>query len=110
MNDIAECADDILSESEQFHQAFDANVKALMEPIRDGLLNSTVSCSPEEIIGELLMNLINNDGFTGNDPESAFAGKFNTKQKQNLVAVAHHIGPDWAQAFYHAAVFMTKVA
>ncbi len=30
--------------------------------------------------------------------------------KERLVRMANHMGPDWAQALYHAAVFITKVA
>lgn len=96
--------------SSVFHEQFDSNVRTLMEPVRDTLLESTESCTKEEIIAQLLMEFINDDGFTGDDPDSAFAGKFNVKQRQNLVAVAAHMGPDWAQALYHAAVFITKVA
>lgn len=101
---------DMICESEQFHATFDSNVRELMEPVRDTLLESVESCTRPEIIGQLLMNVINDDGFTGDDPEAAMAGRFNLHQKQNLMAIAEHIGPDWAQALYHAAVFITKVA
>jgi hypothetical protein len=96
--------------SADFHVEFDKNVRELLESIRDGLLESTESCRREEIIGQLLMEFIADDGFTGDDPESYFAGKFNLHQKQNFMAIASHMGPDWSQALYHAAVFITKVA
>lgn len=98
------------SMSTRFHAEFDAEARALLEPVRETLLESTESCTAEEIIGQMLMNFINDDGFTGDDPDSAFAGRFNVTQKQNMIAVAAHMGPDWCQALYHAAVFMTKVA
>lgn len=98
------------SESEQFHAAFDAAVRSIMEPVRNTLLELTESCTKEEIVGQLLMNFLNEDGFTGDDPDSTIVGRFNTRQKQNFIAVADHMGPDWAQALYHAAVFITKVA
>jgi len=96
--------------TQQFHLDFDENVLQLMEPVRTALLESTESCTEAEIIGQLLMNFINNGGFTIDDHEATFEGRFNLRQKQNFMAVANHMGPDWTQALYHAAVFMTKVA
>lgn len=102
--------DNYPSASELFHSEFDLQVRALMEPVRTTLLESVESCEPAEIVGQLLMNFLNDDGFAGDDPDSAMNGKFNVRQKQNLLAVADHMGPDWCQALYHATVFMTKVA
>ena len=40
---------------ELFHEAFELNVRELMEPVRSMLLESVESCTKEEIIGQLLM-------------------------------------------------------
>lgn len=96
--------DTIDTTSSAFHRTFDLNVANMMEPVRDTLIESVASCEPEEIIGQLLMNFLD-DGV-----DDAVDGRFTTAQKARLVAVADHMGPDWAQALYHAAVFITKVA
>lgn len=83
--------------SDTFHQDFDTNLRELMEPVRETLLESVTSCSREEIIGQLLMNELCDEPMT-------------VDQKARLVRIADHMGPDWAQSLYHAAVFITKVA
>lgn len=99
MNTI-DTAADRYNESDGFHLTFDSNAKVMMEPVRDVLLESVSSCTQEEIIGQLLMNLLGDNG----------EGQLTARLKQRLVAIADHMGPDWTQALYHAAVFMTKVA
>lgn len=89
-----------------FHQIFDENVRELMEPVRETLIESVESCTSEEIIGQLLMNLLGDY----EDPDKVIAGSLSVDQKARLVRIASHMGPDWAQALYHAAVFITKVA
>lgn len=91
------------------HNSFDAIVSDVTQGAREFCLDNE-GMTRDELIGQILMDFINDDGFTGDDPQSAFDGKFNVKQKQNMIAVASHLGPDWAQALYHAAVFITKVA
>jgi hypothetical protein len=93
--------------ADTFREAFDRAVDRLMESVGLTLLETTMSCTTEEIVGQLLMNFL--DG-AGDDPDAIFEGTFNVTQKQRLVALATHLGPDWAQALYHAAVFITKVA
>lgn len=85
--------------SSAFHATFDSNVRELMEPVRETLIESTGSCMVEEIIGQLLMNLLS-------DSES----NLSPSTKCSLVMIAEHMGPDWAQVLYRAAVFITKVA
>lgn len=87
--------------AENFHAMFDLNIRGLTEPVRDALLESCESCTEEEIIGQLLMNILGDEG--GGDHLTA-------RLKVRLVTIAEHMGPDWAQALYHAAVFITKVA
>lgn len=83
--------------SSAFHKAFDANARTILEPVREQLLESVESASPEEIIGQMLMILLCDDPMTA-------------ETKVRLVRMADHMGPDYCQALYHAAVFMTKVA
>lgn len=99
--------DTIDTTSSAFHATFDSNVRELMDPVRTTLLESAESCTKEEIVGQLLMNLLNAGGFS---PGATIAGRFNLPQKQRFIAIAEHLGPDWAQALYRAAVFITKVA
>lgn len=45
------------------------------------------------------------------DPESGGnITALTSENKVRLVRMANHMGPDFAQALYHAAVFITKVA
>lgn len=89
--------------SSAFHEMFDENVRELMEPVRETLLESVESCTSEEIIGQLLMSLFG-DGYDFG------TGDLSAELKVRLVRIADHMGPDWAQALYRAAVFITKVA
>lgn len=94
--------DNIDTTSSTFHTTFDSNVREMMEPVRDTLIESVESCTSEEIIGQLLMSLLG-DGYD-------FAtANLSTDLKSRLVRIADHMGPDWAQALYRAAVFITKV-
>lgn len=94
--------------SSVFHETFDRNVRAIMEPVRDTLIESVNSCSIEEIIAQVLMNLLDlPDNENGGPAEH---GTFTADTKARLVHIGDHMGPDWAQALYRAAVFITKVA
>lgn len=85
-----------------FHEVFDANARAILEPVRQDLIESVNSCKPEEIIGQILMKWL--DGEDGRGPDDYIVNK------QRALAIAEHMGPDWCQALYHTVVFMTKVA
>lgn len=94
---------------DNFHAEFDAATKALLEPVRNTLLESSGTCTREKIIAQLMMENLFAHPF---DPEagSNWPECLTTEQKKFLVGVASHMGPDWAQALYRAAVFITKVA
>ena len=94
------------TDTDRFHAAFDSNARDIMEPVRLSLIESVESCSRDEIIAQTIMNLLGSDMDNG-DP---CAGRLGRELKVRLVTVAEHMGPDWAQALYHAAVFITKVA
>jgi len=86
---------------DKFHQEFDRNAKEILDPVREALIESVESCTKPEIIGQILMNFLGD----GNDK-----GHFSADEKTFFVHMADHMGPDWAQALYHAAVFITKGA
>lgn len=50
-----------------------------------------------DVMGHLLLQFLD-------DPDT-----ITIEQKQRLVIIAEILGPDWCQALYHQAVFMTKV-
>jgi hypothetical protein len=92
-----------------FHKAFDNEMEGIVEQTREALLESSGSCTREEIVTQIMMdNLFPHPC----DPESgeAWPSGLTTEQKKFLVGVASHMGPDFAQALYHASVFITKVA
>lgn len=97
---------------DKFHKRFDAEMKDISDFTRDALLEGQGTCSREQIVAQIMMdNLFPNPC----DPEAAdydgvFKGRLTVDQKIVLARIADHMGPDWAQALYHAAVFITKVA
>lgn len=98
--------------SSRFHKKFDAEMEAITEFTRDALLEGPGTCSREEIVAQIMMdNLFPNVcDPEASDYDEVFKGKLTRDQKVVLVGIAEHMGPDWAQALYHAAVFITKVA
>jgi hypothetical protein len=96
----------------RFHNEFEATAKALLEQVREDLIEGAMTCTREEIIAQLIMNNLFPhpcDPEVG-DYDGVFKGKLTREQKVMLMGVAEHMGPDYAQALYHAAVFITKVA
>jgi hypothetical protein len=95
---------------EQFHRDFEAVSQPILENVMEELLEGPGTCSREEFVAQLLMNEFFphpcDPDLNGNDPTEIMT----TEQKKFLVGVASHMGPDWAQALYRAAVFITKVA
>jgi hypothetical protein len=101
---------DFIADASHWHITFDEVTKPLIEQARDTLVE-TLDAPPtrEQVIAQLMMdNLFAHPC----DPEAArdWPNLLTTEQKQSLVAIAGHMGPDWAQALYKAAVFITKVA
>lgn len=98
------------SESGRFHTAFDSVVRKIMEPVRDNMIDSVpdikMDLNANTVIAQVLMNLLS-DAWEGGNPEQ---GRFPIALKARFIEMADHMGPDWAQALYHAAVFITKVA
>lgn len=95
--------------SEAFHAEFKRISDELLEPARYPLLEGPSTVTRESLLAQLLMNEL----ARGGDPEDldlTFDGKFNAAQKASFCRLADHMGPDWAQALYHAAVFITRVA
>lgn len=98
----------------RFHEAFDTASTSLMDRVRNVLVESTdtAQITEEAVIGQLLMNELFPHPCNPQvgDYEGVFKGKLTAEQKTRLVKIADHMGPDWAQALYHVAVFLTKVA
>jgi hypothetical protein len=101
-------------DSNRFHAQFDSNAKQLLDEIRETLLEGPGTATREQIVGQLIMdNLFAHDldpDLAGREARDIFTGYLTVEQKAQLVKIADHLGPDWAQALYHAAVFITKVA
>lgn len=82
----------------KFHNNFDNALGELLEGPREVLMDYGEEPTVEQIIAQIIMDFVGNpDGMDADD-------------KVRLVKVADHMGPDYAQALYHAAVFITKVA
>lgn len=97
--------DEILS---GFHNEIDEILDGFRESITEALLNEVAmgrSITEEVAFAQLIMermfahplDLENTAGLT-------------SENKVCLVRMAAHLGPHYAQALYHAAVFITKVA
>ena len=114
MDDMEELRTESLNadnEAARFHDQFYRSSAAMMERLRDELLEGPCSCTDEEMVAQLMMIYLfphpcDPELNAGDDPTT----RMTTDQKKFLVGVASHMGPDWAQALYHAAVFITKVA
>ena len=92
-----------IMDKELFHNRFSEIVNPWFEGLCDNLLNSDYEdITIEIVIGQVLMNFLTD--------EEEFDFALTPDMKRKLLGVAEAIGPDWAQAFYHASVFMTKVA
>lgn len=99
---------------DKFHKDFDAIADDLLGPssvVRETLLEGAGTCSREEILGQLMMeNLFPHDCDVDNCAlDDMQKGVLTREQKVFLIGVADHMGPDFCQALYHAAVFMTRV-
>ena len=90
----------------EFHAAFKAVAKALLEPAEDNMISSVADTglplTANSLMGQLLMCWLG-EFDQREDPLS-------TSAKINFMETAAWMGPDWAQRLYHAAVFITKVA
>lgn len=91
---------------ELFGQDFTNASYDMLCAARETLYELDKTPTPENIIAQILMDMLG-VGTNWSDPTE---GKFTTAQKARFVEMADHMGPDWAQALYHAAVFITKVA
>jgi len=100
-------------EIDQFHIDFDAETRTMMEPIREAMLDFVHDrrLEQEDIIAQFIMEHLNpHPCDAGYDPRNFPNGILTPEHKMRLVKIANHMGPDYAQALYHAAVFITKVA
>lgn len=93
--------------STNFHNEFDAMIRPIVEAAREVMFETALEISPDAIIAQILMNML---GEFANEGTDVFDGHINTKLKARLVSIADWMGPDWAQALYHTAVFITKAA
>lgn len=99
------------NESAKFHREFDECVRPIVEAAREVMLETSLEVTREAFVARIMLdNLFPNHL----EPELANGGDpckiMTTEQKKFLVGIAGEIGPDWAQALYRAAVFITRVA
>lgn len=85
--------------ADEFHAKFDDMAADVMENVRSQLVETVPAdaLSREIIIGQLLMI------------EFESCERLTIDTKERLVRMADWMGPDRAQALYHAARFITKV-
>lgn len=94
------------------HQAIDAVLASFKDVIEDTLLELDArEITPAVVFGQIMMShLTDHPCCPSHSIDDNMKGRFSSDQKKVLLEVADYIGPDYAQAFYHAAVFMTRVA
>lgn len=93
---------------EEFSNKFDGVAAPMIDSLKEDLFEQEAHPYREVIVAQLMMdNLFPHPC----DPEADanWPDELTTEQKKFLVVVAAHMGPDWCQALYRAAVFMTKV-
>lgn len=94
----------------RLHNEFDELVSVATEGAREYALDNG-GIDANGLIAQMMMDsglfpsFVDPD-LAGGSPDTVMT----PTQKANLVHIAAHMGPDWCQALYHAAVFMTKVA
>lgn len=91
------------------HTRIDEVFGEIADRAREGLLDlSADAITDEAVIAQILMEELFAHPC---DPESGGEiTALTSENKVRLVRMANHMGPDYAQALYHAAVFITKVA
>lgn len=101
-------SNDQFDATDRFNDHFDHIVREIVEPVRGAMIESVpdtgLELNHDSVIAQVLMNLL------GEHDCGSINGQFHSKTKVRLVEMADWMGPDWAQALYHAAVFITKVA
>lgn len=98
-----------MSDIGTFNESFQSIADPIMDGVCEDLFNQEIEQpTREQIIAQLLMDQLFAHPC---DPQSdGNPATLTTAVKESLVRIAAHMGPDYAQALYHAAVFITKVA
>lgn len=86
---------------------FDALAPSVLEHAREPICEGGEDITESNIVAHLIMVQMDRGA---RDSDGYFEGKFSVETKKTLIELAENLGPDWAQALYHAAVFITKVA
>lgn len=94
--------------ADEFHANFDEVSREVLERARESLLEGPGTCTRESFVAQIILNEMFADPLD-NENTSGYEA-LTMDNKKALVEIAHHIGPNWAQALYRAAVFITKVA
>lgn len=92
----------------QAHNKLDEILGEIRDRIETTMLDLIYKGDPityPRVVAQIIMESFNDDSV-----DRTLNGKFDADMKKVLVEMADHMGPDWCQALYHAAVFMTKVA
>ena len=97
-------------ETDNFHRRFNKQAGAILERVREALIDYGPEPTGEQITAQILMDMIGDGGVSPLGIDASLKGKYTLEHKQRLLAIAEHMGPDYAQGLYHAAVFITKLA
>lgn len=95
------------------HNKLDAILFDIRESIEEAILNDACERRPvnrSTVLAQIIMEALNDGGVSELGPDATFKGRYDKDMKVHLVEMADQMGPDYAQALYHAAVFITKVA
>lgn len=92
-------------------------VDAILADIRDMIIEALLDDACENrplnrstVLAQIIMEALNDGGVSELGSDATFKGRYDKDMKVHLVEMADQMGPDYAQALYHAAVFITKVA
>ncbi len=90
----------------------DAILIGFRDAVEEAMLNEAYegrSITEEAVFAQLIMTRMFAHPSDPKNPEGDITA-LTTENKVRLVRMAAYMGPDYAQALYHAAVFITKVA
>lgn len=86
---------------DKWHKEFDAAWKQAGERVRNYLIDDAQPVDDEMLSAAFIWAILT-------CPDDCDELTIDTKQR--LLKIADELGPNWCQALYRAAVFMTKVA
>lgn len=95
------------------HNKLDEILADIRDCISEAILDDACERRPvnrSTVLAQIIMEALNDGGVSELGHDAVFKGRYDKDMKVHLVEMADQMGPDYAQALYHAAVFITKVA